>query len=215
MNPVLRPLGPRRLRTDASAVTAVEFGLILPVFMAASFMGIEVAYMATINMQVSDIALSVADNASRLGQTDNSSIIPTITEADIDSVMKGAKEQGSIINLATTGRIILSSLERNASNNQYIHWQRCSGSYAANSAYGSAGTVLANGMGRTGREVRAAAGQAVMYAEVVYSYTPKFGMGQIQPLVFRQEAAFLVRDQRKLDGGGGTGLTGTNNSRCT
>lgn len=204
-----------RLPADESAVTVVELALILPVFMVASFAGIEIAYMATVNMQVSDIALSVADNASRLGQTDNSAVVPTITEADIDSVMKGAREQGASINFNTNGRVILSSLERNSSDRQYIHWQRCTGSLNASSVYGPAGTVLANGMGRSTKEVTAPAGQAVMYAEVVYRYTPQFAMGQIGALTFRQEAAFLVRDQRDLSGGGGTGLTGTINSSCT
>lgn len=206
----------RALRGDKRGVTAVEFGLLLPVLVSASFTGVEVAYMATISMQLSDIALSVADNASRLGQTDNSSIVPTITEADIDSVMKGAREQGKNLDMATNGRIILSSLERNSSNRQYIHWQRCSGALAVNSAFGPAGTIVTSGLGRSGAEVTAGASQAVMYVEVTYRYTPKFALGALPAMTFKQDAAFLVRDQRNLSGNNGTGVGGTTTaSSCT
>ena len=82
-----------RLARDGSGVSLIEFALMLPVLMTLGLLGTEVAWMSSVNMQVSQIALSLADNASRLGQTDNSSVTPTISEADIDSIMSGAIRQ--------------------------------------------------------------------------------------------------------------------------
>lgn len=111
-----------RLLRDTRGVSLIEFAYILPVFITLGMLGAEVAWMASINMQVSQVALSLADNASRLGQTDNSSVTPTITEGDIDSIMSGAIRQGASYNLATRGRVILSSLEYDeASGKQFIH----------------------------------------------------------------------------------------------
>lgn len=203
-----------RLRSDSSGTSLIEFAFLLPLFLSAGLMGVEVANMAMINMRVSDIATSVADNASRLGQTDNSAVVPTITEADIASVLRGAEEQGSSIQLLENGRVILSSLEQHHVNNrQYIHWQRCIGQLDIGSAYGGAGYGLSgdeiDGLGRGGGTISAPEGQAVMFAEVVYRYEPLFAGILASGMTFRQEAAFLVRDDRNLLGNNGTGVGGT------
>lgn len=199
----------------------LEFAICLPVVTALAMYGLEIAYMSTVNMQVSQLALSVADNASRLGQTDNSSVAPTIAEANIDAVMFGAMRQGQSLNLEENGRVILSSLEKDDdSGKQYIHWQRCAGELDRDSSYGNdsdrnglSGAVL-NGMGLPGKVATARDGQAVMFAEVFYTYQPLFGTLFANPITFRQEAAFVVRDDRNLSGGGGDGLTGTASSTC-
>jgi len=214
----------RRIRSlvrDQGGVTIIEFALSLPILTTMGFYGIEVAYMASVSTQVSQLALSVADNASRLGQTDNSAVAPTIAEADVDAVLWGALQQGSGFDFENNGRIILSSLERDsASGKQYIHWQRCTGKLVKVSSYGTdqpgtnglTGPVLTGGLGKTGHKVAAAADQAVMFVEVFYTYKPLLsGMfvknGEVK---FRQEAAFLVRDDRSLS----TGLSGTKKSPC-
>lgn len=198
-------------------VSTVEFGLVLPVFVILGLYGTEIAHMATVSMTVSQIATSVADNASRLGQTDNSAVTPTVTEADIDSVMNGAIAQGAAIGLEVHGRVILSSLERDgASGKQYIHWQRCAGDLDRESRYGDdgarsglSGTALA-GMGRNAL-VRADAGKSVMYVEVYYEYQPLFASFVSEGTVFRQEAAFMTRDDRSIV----PGVTGAGgNSDC-
>src|SRR3546814_19008908 len=72
----------------------------------------------------------------------------------------------------THGRIILSSLERNADGGQQIHWQRCSGDLDVASSYGEAGDGEEGtgfpGMGPDGADVTAAAGKEVMVGEVYY-----------------------------------------------
>lgn len=207
------------LRHSQAGISVVEFALCLPMLVTVGMVGIEIAYMATVNMQVSQLALSVADNASRLGQTDNSATTPTVAETDIDAVMFGAIQQGTSLNFEQNGRIVLSSLEVNEGIDpddddddfQYLHWQRCAGDLEVESSYGEEGDEV-SGVGE--ENLTANKGQAVMFAEVSYTYQPIFAGLVLDGLTFKQEAAFIARDDRNLDGGGGDGLTGTANSTC-
>jgi hypothetical protein len=207
----------RSLRRDTSGVSLLEFALSLPVMLTLGLYGTELAYMATIDMEVSQMATTVADNASRLGQTDNGAVTPTVTETQIDSVMTGASKQGSGFNFGANGRIILSSLERDsATGRQYIHWQRCSGDLKKDSSYGKQGAGLTgatlDGMGPSGSLITAQSGSAVMFVEVFYQYQPLFGDMFVGNPLFKQEAAFIIRDDRNLT----PGVTGTNGkSTCS
>lgn len=206
-------LAARHLYRCTSGVTIVEFAVAMPIILSMSFYGVELAYLNTVDMKLSEIALSLADNASRLGQTDNSSVTPTVTRSDIAEIMMGAKEQGEGIGLATKGRVILSSLERDAvTGKQYIHWQRCYGALARQSAYGNDSTrnglngAVITGMGTGATKVTATSTSgAVMFVEVYYSYTGLLGDLFVSSRVLRKEGAFLVRDERNLT----PGITGT------
>lgn len=63
-----------------AGVSTLEFALILPIVMSIGLYGVEIVYLNTIDMKLSEMALSLADNASRLGQTDNSAVTPTVAE---------------------------------------------------------------------------------------------------------------------------------------
>lgn len=204
----------RRLGRDRRGVSVIEFALVMPVLIVLGLYGTEIAYMAMVDMQVAHIATAVADNASRLGQTDNSAVVPSVTESMIDSVMSGALAEGEGINIATNGRIILSSLEyQTTTKRQYIHWQRCRGGLARTSNYGPAGTGLTGatlaGMGKTGHLVTAIANSAVMYTEVTYQHHGLFGSMFVGDPVFHHEAAYLIRDDRDLTGVTGSGSKST------
>ena len=207
------------LAANCSGIALIEFGIALPVLISFGMFATEVANLTAVDMQLSEIALAVGDNASRLGQADNSSVTPTIAETDIDSVMKGAGEAGSSIKLATNGRVILTSLEKDtASSKQYIHWQRCYGALVQTSAFGNDTTKNGlNGAAITGvnmgkSTLTADTGSAVMIAEVYYKYTGVFGNFFFAPFTMRQQAAFIIRDQRNIS----IGLTGTGGtSKCT
>ncbi len=204
----------RELFANRDGISIVEFALVLPVLLTMGLFGTEIARMATVNMTISQIALSLADNASRLGQTDNSGVTPTITYGNVDSVLAGALRDGEKIDLEENGRVILSSLEYNAfQDKQFIAWQRCRGDLVVDSDYGNDtdknginGPVIA-GMGPGATQITAQNGQAVMYVEIEYTYSAlfenPFGSGD---KTLRKEAAFLIRDDRNL----GPGLTGTN-----
>lgn len=202
----------RRLIRCQSGVTLVEFAMVAPIVITIGFYGVEIAYLNTIDMKLSEIALTLADNASRLGQTDNSSVTPTVTETDVNSVMLGAEEQGSTINITGRGRVILTSLERDASSgNQYIHWQRCLGSFSHQSNYGNDSTrnglngAVITGLGSGATKITASAGSAVMFVEVFYRYEGLFGNMFVDNMTITKEGAFMVRDSRNLT----PGITGT------
>lgn len=207
----------KRLVRDRSANALIEFAFSLPIFLTLGMYGTELAYMATVDMQVSQMAMALADNASRLGQTDNSAVAPSITNADIDSIMAGAMQQGAGIKFQANGRLILSSLERNSSNGrQFIRWQRCRGSLAKSSSYGPAGYgstgATISGLGKPGRIVSAGNNSAVMFVEAFYRYQGLFGTMFVSNPMFSQEAAFIIRDDRNLSAGV-TGPAGS--SQCT
>lgn len=202
----------KRLASDTSGVSVVEMAIVAPFILGVALYGAEVAYLTTIDMKMSEIALSLADNASRIGQTDNSVITPTVSETDINEVMRGAQEQADGLDFQANGRVILSSLERDsASGKQYIHWQRCYGNLDRDSAYGNDsdknglnGPVLP-GMGDGPTKVTASANSAVMFVEVYFRYQGLFGNTYVSNRTLRKEGAFMIRDQRNLT----PGVTGT------
>ncbi|MEO9462978.1 MAG: TadE/TadG family type IV pilus assembly protein [Marinomonas sp.] len=211
----------KRLRSDTSGISLVEFALILPIILTLGLYGTEVARMANTKTKVSQIALSMADNASRLGQTDNSGVTPTITENDVLAILNGAQRQGQSIDMAENSRIIISSLEYDdPTDRQFIAWQRCIGDLDVDSRYGDdednnglVGDELP-GMGEGTTKITALSNTAVMFVEVTYQYSSlwdnPFGSGDG---IFYEEAAFLIRDDRNLE----PGLTGTtpSESECS
>jgi len=209
-----------RLRSNTSGVALTEFAVVAPVFLTLGLAGFELAQMASTKMKVSQLALSVADNASRLGQTDNNAVSPTVNESDVAAVLFGAEEQGKSIGFKENGRVILSSLERDPdSGRQFIHWQRCFGDKEAESAYGNDtdkngldGDEL-TGMGRE-FEVTAPPGEAVMFVEVYYDYPAVFSQAYLPEVKFREEAAFIIRDDRDLNSPAAKGLSGALDNEC-
>jgi Flp pilus assembly protein TadG len=188
----------KALSLAKSGVAAVEFALVLPFLLIAGVSGTELAWYMMVSMRVNQVAIQVADNASRIGDT--STIADRkIYEADINDVLIGAGlDGGTMLNLLTKGRVIISSLEVNASNQQYIHWQRCGGSLTYNSSYGVQGDVKASGMGPTGQEVSALTGDAVIFVEIAYDYTPLVTGALISNKRIKSVASFVVRDDRDL-----------------
>lgn len=201
----------KRLVCARGGQAAVELALALPMMLTLGLMGAEVANMTSANLAVSQIALSVADNASRLGQADNSGVTPTIREADVDAVLAGALQQGATIGFSGRGRIILSSLERDsATGKQFIRWQRCRGSLARISAYGNDSTLnglvgpVITGLGSGAQKATARPNSGVMFAEVFFDYRSQVGPIFIGSFTMKREAAFVVRDDRNYT----AGLTG-------
>ncbi len=194
----------RRLRGDTSGLALIEFALSLPLFLGLGMFGTEVAWYAVTSMNVSQISLTIADNAARMGQTGSSSSTKTIYRSDINSIFEGAAKQGESIDLLQNGRIVLSSLETlGSSGKQTIRWQRCKGMKHYDSDYGPENTNESSnkkfiGMGPPGREIRAPKGDAVMYVEVFYEYQGLFGNMFMPNKVIKQEAAFPIRDDRNL-----------------
>lgn len=193
----------RSLGRNRDAVMLIEFAYSLPILMLLAFGSIELANLAISNMRVSQIAMTVADNLSRAKQSVPLGL-PQLREVDINDALLGARIQsGNNLNVLAKGRIIVSSLQQNGSNKQRIFWQRCKGMLNIAPAYGVEGategtTTGFTGMGAGSAKVQAAAGSAIIFAEVTYDYEPLVGAWALGTFRIRREAAFYVRDDRDL-----------------
>lgn len=188
--------------SDERGVVIIELAYTLPFLLLLGFGGMEIANLTLANTRISQITLSAADNASRIASGSNLAV-PQVREVDINEVFTAAQVQSGELNFQANGRMILSSLETNAEGGQWIRWQRCYGNRPSSpSTYGVAGNGATGtafpGMGPAGREVKAAAGSAVMFVEVYYTYQPLLFGSWLGAQTIRSTAAFTVRESRDL-----------------
>lgn len=191
-----------RLRKNASGVAAVEFALGLPLILTLGLWGAELGNLAVTHMRVSQVAMQIADNGSRVGDVSMLENLK-IYESDINDLLVGAKVQGGGLDLFENGRVVISSLEvvDGTEDTQYIHWQRCKGKRNFQSDYGPAGTGTdgsLSGMGPAGDEVTASKDEAVIFVEIEYAYRPIVSAKFVPASPIRVTAAFNVRDDRDL-----------------
>jgi hypothetical protein len=142
----------RIVLSDQRGVALTEFAIVAPVMLLLGLGGTELANYVMANLRVSQIAMSVADNAGR--------VRTTIDEADVTELMIGAMKMGDPISFPANGRIILSDLEQRTTTTgtngkgavtatnpngfrQWIRWQRCAGALSVTSSLG----VPRNGSG--------------------------------------------------------------------
>lgn len=206
----------RRLVPNRSGTAMTEFALALPLLLTAGLYGAETANLAMVNMKVSQLAMHVADNASRIGDTSQISN-RKIFEGDINDLLLGSNIQsGPSINFYKYGRTIISSLEifdkslscvgggcphgLHADGTLFIHWQRCKGKKIWPSRYGAENAVLPSGIGPTGLEVTPEVGSAVIFVEVAYDYQPLVSSRFFGPTVVTAISSFVVRDNIDLSG---------------
>lgn len=191
----------RALKANTSGLALIEFSMILPILLLMATSGLElVNYVVTIK-RIGEISGTLADNASRMGDQ-NAIANKPISESEINDLFVGADLQGNGLEIATRGRIIISSLQRNDDGGQTIAWQRCFGALDVDSAYGeegegAEGTSFA-GMGPTGSEITAAEGTAVMVVEFQYQYEQVIPIIELDYDPIVDVTAFNVRDDRDL-----------------
>jgi hypothetical protein len=193
-----------RLARNVRAAVMLEMAFAIPFLVLVGFGGLEIANLTLTHTRVSQLALNTADNAARIAAGSNLTL-PEIREVDINEIFAGAQLQAGGLDVRSNGRIILSSLERNASGGgQTIKWQRCFGDMRVPSAYGIEGTGKNDnnfrGMGPAGREVTAAGGTAVMFVEITYEYQPLLYGKVIGRKLIKTTAAFNIREARDLSG---------------
>lgn len=195
----------RKLIRAREGVALIEFAYSLPIMVTLGFGGMELVNYTTAHLRVNQIAISLADNASRAKQEVEGSN-PRFRELDANESILAAQLQGGTLDLAKNGRVILSSLEVNPDGGQWIHWQRCGGAATHNSRYGPEGTGATGtafaGMGEGKRRVQAEPQFAIMYAEVFYDYSPLIFGWMIPKQTIYKTAAMYVRDDRDLSGAG-------------
>lgn len=194
----------RRLVCNTSGLAMVEFAFTAPILLTMGLMGAETAFFAITHLRISQAAMQVADNAARVGEMEML-VARRVFERDVNDVFVGAEKYGQNFGLFQNGRVILSSLERNAQGGQTIRWQRCRGAKVFDSSFGlegagATGTTF-QGMGPTGNRIQASPGTAVMFVEVAFDYqalTPFSAFGNRE---IRYTAAFNIRDDRDVTAG--------------
>ncbi|MET4897078.1 TadE/TadG family type IV pilus assembly protein [Sphingomonadaceae bacterium jetA1] len=226
---------------DRRGVALVEFAITAPVILLLGLGGIELSNFIVANMQISQIAMSVADNAGR--------VRTSIDEADITELMIGALKMGEPLGLSTHGRIILSDLEQRTNGavngaglpQQWIRWQRCAGALRMPSSLGGpldrGGQAVADldsginedhgavetastltGMGPAGNQIAAAPGTALMVVEVVYDYQPIAPVSFLNAVVpnprIRRVMAFNVRQRTAYSLRNDAKLSGVKRADC-
>lgn len=193
------------LARNNRAVAAIEAAIVMPLILLIGFGGMELANYVMTHSRLSQAALGVADNASRIG-----GITGRVRESDVQEVFVGAQLQTDGLDWENRGRIILSSLEERTVDNvkrQKIRWQRCMGGLAVNSAYGAAGKDLglsndsSSGMGPTGNKLKVSGDTAIMFVELFYDYRPMVMSNIIGTQRMQYTAAFNIREARDLEGG--------------
>ncbi|MEP2102345.1 MAG: TadE/TadG family type IV pilus assembly protein [Parasphingorhabdus sp.] len=182
---------------DTSGLALVEFAFTAPLLLTFGLGGLETANLAIAHLQVSQVAMLAADNASRVRST--------IDEADIREIFTGVHLTGNSIDFSPNARVILSNLEHNgllgSDAGQWIRWQRCYGSntnYTSN--YGAEGdgqndSSLADGIGPVGKKIEATAATAVNFVEVIYDYKPLVSDRVFGNVVIRYQSAFVARER--------------------
>lgn len=194
----------RRIVRDRTAVAMTEFALATPLVLTLGLWGLETANLAITHMRVSQAAMHLADNASRIGET-SSLTRRKIYEDDINDFFLGSNYQaGEAIDLYEFGRVVISSLqvEEGTEGQQYIAWQRCKGRGQFQSDYGvqdtGKGDPSFQGMGPVGEEVFALKGEAVMFVEISYEYQPIVTDAFLDSREIKASSAFTVRADRDL-----------------
>lgn len=191
----------RRLARNQQGLALTEMAFVAPFFLTTGLLGLDTANFVITHMRVSQLAMHVADNASRVGEQ-NTLLVRRVYEGDINDLFLGAQTFSSALDLATHGRVILSSLEVNGDGGQWIRWQRCYGAKIHPSSFGQAGQgsrgTSLPGMGAPGALIRATPGNAVMFAEVAYEYQSIGPISVMDGETITYTGAFHVRDTRDL-----------------
>lgn len=197
----------RRLKRDERGLAMIELALSLPIVLPVGLYAFEISNYALVQMRLSQIALTLADNASRVGTT-TSLNTQELREFDVDEILQGVSLQARNLGIGERGRITVSSLEVNAQGGQWIRWQRCLGMKQGtgwDSSYGQTGDGATGtsfpGMGPAGARVTAPTGSAVMFVEINYDYQPLISQFFIGSTQTRFIASFIVRDNRDLSKG--------------
>ncbi|MBB4860985.1 hypothetical protein HNO88_004331 [Novosphingobium chloroacetimidivorans] len=196
----------------------MEFAICLPFLLLVTLWCVELANFILVRQQISQLALQVADNASRIGTQNN--VQTQIDERQINDLFTGANLQSGSLDISRHGRIILSSLEvqPDPPKGQYIHWQRCFGTLSYASTYGVTGDGEGNssfkGMGPTGSKVTALPGVPAMFVEIAYTYQPIISHYIAPKEPIQEIATVLVRDNRDTSGPGVNPVSGVTASQC-
>lgn len=118
----------RKALRSESGISAVEFALVLPMFVGMMGAGFEIAWLMLSYMKVQQVATMTADLAARDGASTGG-----MTEAQVYDLLSAMDVAGKPLNLRTRGRMIVTAIvgeDTNADGTadlNRIKWQRFDG----------------------------------------------------------------------------------------
>ncbi len=187
-----------RLGRDTSGLALLEFAFALPILLLFALGGAELTNYVTTRMRISQITLQLADNAARIG-TGTQLQAKTISEADINDLLEGARLQSSDLDLFGRGRVVISSVEPvpGTTDRYRIRWQRCRGSRVYTPRFGTVeNSQNVAGIGPASRQAIALPDGVAMFVEVSYDYRPLIRASFLQSTAIEEIASMMVRDAR-------------------
>lgn len=162
----------RRFRRDRRGVVAVEFALMMPVFLLLLLGCVEVAQYVLLHQKMQRSATTVADLMTRNSGWE---------AAEIADMFEAVAHVATPFDMTERGVVIMSGLTGRPDGNAQIGWQRKgAGGLAAGSEIGSQGAVIVPPDGLV-----IPTGQTVIVAEVKFDYDPVF-----LPLLERAEPIY-------------------------
>jgi Flp pilus assembly protein TadG len=180
----------RRFLQEERAVAAAEFALLLPILITILMGCFEASRYILLRQKLDRASSSVADLVSQATGGISSTMLTDIFVA--------ADKQTEPFDLAGSGRVIVTSVYREASDvDPIIEWQ-CQGGGTYGGAVSKVGTV--EGGDANMSSIDMGAGWNVIVAEVYYDYQPFLFAGIFDPQVFyhrsftRPRGATLLSD---------------------
>jgi uncharacterized membrane protein len=168
----------RHLLLSRSGVAALEFALILPLFLALMGAGIEVSSLILTNMKVQRLATMIANMVAQRGASESQ-----ISEAQIYDIFSAMDLAAEPLDIRGHGRVIISAVLGEDTNSDgtpdlnRIKWQRFEGKLtSANRLIGCWSTNSSTAA--IGRQLRLT--EPLFHAQVSYAYQPIFGGGLLR-----------------------------------
>jgi Flp pilus assembly protein TadG len=165
MNRIKPPRPDSRNRQRGSI--AVEFALLLPVFMLMITGGFELSRYILIDQRVNSTTATIGDLVARL---DN-----TATDALMNDILTSPVQEMYPYNFSQNGLIVVSFVNRTNNVNK-ITWQRRTGNASGISKVGSSGGTAALPAGLT-----LSNNESVVLTEFIYKYTPALYSDVVDP----------------------------------
>lgn len=148
----------RRFRRDRRGTLAVEIAFAVPVLFGLTVSGVEVTRYVLLHQKIERTAATMADLTSQA---------EAVSETDLQSLFIAAQNVMTPYDLATAGRVVLSSIYHAPGGSTTIVWQRGYGAGSGASHFGAEGAAPTLPTDMVVRD-----GEDVIVAEVFYDYQP-------------------------------------------
>lgn len=164
---------------DQRGSVMVEAAVVMPILVFVLLGGVEVARFALLQQKLSRTAASMADLISQM---------EGLTVNDMDNLYSAAQFVIRPFEL-TSGVVIVSSVSKTGTDPAVIDWQ----------CFGAGGLVATSDLGASGDNATLPAGftmdagESVIFAEVVYDFTPVLFPDVVQTQRVRHRALFRPR----------------------